>query len=82
MGTQLHHLVNIPSIPFDQFYKQMVNSNRPFNPFMSTDESIGDIVSIWTLFSHTGIYITAIGLLIPADLGYSVATFSGANLQD
>ena len=68
-GTQLHHLVNIPSVPIDQLYKQMVNSDRPINQFMSTDESIGDTVSIWTLFSHTGINVMAIGLLIPAGLG-------------
>ena len=53
-GTLLHHLVNIPSVPTDQLYKQMVNSNGPINPFMSTDESIGDTFSIWTLFSHAG----------------------------
>ena len=49
-GTQLHHLVNIPSVPIDQLYKQMVSSNGPINPFRSTDESIGDTVSVWTLF--------------------------------
>ena len=27
------------------------------------------MVSIWTLFSHTGIYVTAIGSLTPAGLG-------------
>ena len=49
----------------------MVSSNRPINPFMSTDESIDidDTASIWTLFSYTGIYVMAIGLLIPAGLG-------------
>ena len=67
--TQLHHLVNIPSVLIDQLYKNMVSSNRPITPFMSTDESIDDTVSIWTLFSHTGIYIMAIGLIIPAGLG-------------
>ena len=45
-GTLLHHLVNIPSVPFDNLYKQMVNSNRPINTFVSTDESIGDTISI------------------------------------
>ena len=65
-GTQLHHLVNILSVPNNQLYKHMINSNRPITPFMSTDESIDDTASIWTLFSHTGIYITAIGSLIPA----------------
>ena len=64
-GTQLLHLVNIPSVPIDKLYKQLVSSNRPINPFMSTDESIGDTVSVWTLFSHTGIYNMAIGSLIP-----------------
>ena len=50
---------------------------------MSTSESIDDTASIWTLFSHTGIYVMAIGSLIPAgDQGYSVVTFSGADLQD
>ena len=47
----------------------MVSGNGPFNPCISTDESIGDTASIWTLFSHTGIYVTAIGSLIPAGLG-------------
>ena len=53
--TQLHHLVNILSLPIDQLYKHMVKRNSPINPFMSTDESIGDTVSVWILFSHTGI---------------------------
>ena len=68
-GTQLHHLVNIPSVPIDQLYKHMVSSNRPITPFMSTDESIGHTVSIWILFSHTDIYVMAIGLLILVGLG-------------
>ena len=46
------------------------SSNGPITPFMSTDdESIYDTTSIWTLFSHTGIYIMAMELLIPAGLG-------------
>ena len=68
-GTQLHYLVNIPSVPIDQLYKCMVSSNRPITPFMSTDESIGNRATIWTLFSHTSIYVTAIGLLTPSGLG-------------
>ena len=67
--TQLHHLVNIPSVPIDKLYKHMVSSNRPITPCMSTDESMGSTASIWTLLSHTGIYVIAIGLLIPAGLG-------------
>ena len=68
-GTQLDHLVNIPSVPVNQLYKDMISSNGPITPLMSTDESMDDTASIWTLFSHTGIYIMAIRLLIPAGLG-------------
>ena len=67
--TLLHHLVNIPSGPIDKLYKQMVNGNGPINPFMSIDESIGETVSVCTLFSHAGIYVMAIGSLIPTGLG-------------
>ena len=68
-GTQLHHLVNIPSVPIDQLYKHMINSNGPITPFISSNESIDDTASLWTLFSYTGIYVTAIGSLMPAGLG-------------
>ena len=46
-----------------------INSNRPIILFISTDESIDDTPSLWTLFAHTEIYIMAIGLLIPTRLG-------------
>ena len=81
-GTQLHHLVNIPSVPIDQLYKHMINSNRPITPFVSTNESIDDTASLWTLFSHTGIYVMAIGSLILAGLGVFCCYFSGADLPD
>ena len=67
--TQLHKLTNIPTVPVAQFYKHMVNNNIPILPFQLADEAIDDTGSIWTLFSHTGIYVMAIGLLIPAGLG-------------
>ena len=60
--TSLQHLANIPSVPLDDLYKQMITSNGPVNPFLSTDETTEDTASIWTLFSHAGIYIMAIGL--------------------
>ena len=68
-GTQLYHLTNIPSVPISQLYKHMISSNGPITPFMSTDGSVSDTASIWTLFSHTGIYVMDKGLLIPAGLG-------------
>ena len=68
-GNQIHHLVNIPSVSIDQLYRDMVISNGPITPCISTDDSIGNTASILALFSHTGIYVMAIGLLIPAGLG-------------
>ena len=67
--TELQHLASIPSVPVNQFYKHVISGITPITPFTSPEESTGDIVSIWTLFSHTGVYVTAIGLLIPAGLG-------------
>ena len=66
--TLLYHLTNILSVPTDKLHKHMISTNRPITPFMSTDESIDDTASIWTLFSHTGIYVMAMGSLIPAGL--------------
>ena len=61
-------------LPYHQFLlinskKHMVSSNGPITPFVSTDESIDDTTSIWTLLSHTDIYIMVMGLLILAGLG-------------
>ena len=50
--TQLHHLVNRPSVPIDQLYKHMGSNNRPVTPFMSTDESIVDSFHLDTIFSY------------------------------
>ena len=47
----------------------MISGITPITPFTSPEESTGDTVSIWTLFSHMGVYVMAIGLLIPAGLG-------------
>ena len=62
---QLQHLASIPSVPVGQLYSHMATGIQHITP----EESIGDTDSIWTLFSHTGFYIMAIGLLIPAGLG-------------
>ena len=47
----------------------MANGIQHITPFTSPEESAGDTASIWKLFSHTGVYVMAIGLLIPAGLG-------------
>ena len=51
-------------------------------PFDMDKESTEHTGSIWTLFSHPGIYITAIGSLIPVGLGLFVAAYFGADLPD
>ena len=47
----------------------MIASNGATNPFLSADESMGETFSVWTLFSHVGVYVTAIALHIPTRLG-------------
>ena len=76
--TQLHKLSNMPTVPAF-LYKHMIDNNRPIL-FNLAEESIDDTTSIWTLFSHTGIYVMAIGLLIPAGLGIFSCYISGADL--
>ena len=67
--SQLQHLASIPSVPVDQLYRHMANSIQHITPFTSPKDSTGDIAPIWTLFSHTGVNVTAMGLLIPEGLG-------------
>ena len=67
--SQLQHLATIPSVPMDQLYKHMVSSIQHITPFTSSERSTGDTDSIWTLFSYAGVYVRAIGSLIPAGLG-------------
>ena len=47
----------------------MINGTQHITPFNTADESTEDTDSVWTLFSHAGIYVIAIGSLIPAGLG-------------
>ena len=63
---QLQHLTTIPSIPVHKIYQHLLNT-LPIIPFdKELTENTG---SIWTLFSHPGIYVSAIGSLIPVGLG-------------
>ena len=58
-----------PSVPVNQFCRHMANGIQHITPFTTPEESTGDTALIWTLFPHTGVYVIAIGLLIPAGLG-------------
>ena len=66
--SQLQHLASIPSVPVRQLYSHMAKGIKHITSF-SPKEPTGDTDSIWTLFLHTGVYVTAIGSLIEAGLG-------------
>ena len=67
--TQLHKLGDVPTVPVAFLSKHIINNYRSIISFDLSDESVDDRASIWKLFSHTGIYVSALGLLIPAGLG-------------
>ena len=77
---QLQHLTTIPSIPVHKIYQHLHKSTLPIIPFDT--ESTGNTDSIWTLFAHLGIYVSAIGLLIPVGIGLFFATSFGVHLPD
>ena len=64
---QLQHLTTIPSILVHKDYQHPLNNTLPIIPFNT--ESTENTDSIWTLFTHPGIYISAIGSLIPVGSG-------------
>ena len=67
--TQLQHLTTIPSIPVHKMYQHIINGTQHIMPFNTNDESTEDTDLVWTLFLHTGMYVTAIGSLISTGLG-------------
>ena len=66
--SQLQHLASIPLVPVGELYCHMAKGFEHITPF-APENSTGDTDSIWTLFSYTGVYVIAIGLLTPAGLG-------------
>ena len=56
---QLHDLATIPSIPVHKVYQHLLNSTMQPVPF-NTDPS-EDTDSLWSVFTHPGIYISALG---------------------
>ena len=65
--TQLQHLVTIPSIPVHKVYQHLLNSSLQLTPFNT--KSSEDTNTLWNLFTHPGIYISALGSLIPVGIG-------------
>ena len=65
--TQLQHLTTIPSIPVHKVYQHLLNSSLHLTPFnMKPSE---DMDTLWNLFTHPGIYVSALGSLIPVGIG-------------
>ena len=64
---QLQHLTILPSIPVHEVYQHLLNGTLAIIPFDTESTENND--SIWTLFTHPGIYVSAIGLLIPVGIG-------------
>ena len=64
---QLQHLTTIPSILVHKIYQHLLNSTLPVVPLNT--EPTGNTDSLWTLFTHLGIYVSAIGLLISVEIG-------------
>ena len=64
---QLQHLATIPSIPIHKVYQHLLNSTMPSIPF-NTDPS-EDTPPLWSVFTHPGIYVSALGSIIPVGIG-------------
>ena len=64
---QLQHLATIPSIPVYKVYQHLLNSTMQLTPFNT--EPSGDTVSLLSVFTHPGIYISALGSIIPVGIG-------------
>ena len=64
---QLQHLTTIPSIPVHKIYQHLLNSTMPIVPFNT--ESSGNTNSLWSVFTHPGIYVSALGSILPVGIG-------------
>ena len=64
---QFQHLATIPSIPIHRVYQHLLNSTMPIVPF-NTDPS-EDTDSLLNVFTHSGIYVSALGSIIPVGIG-------------
>ena len=70
---QLQHLVTIPSIPVYKVYQHLLNSTMQLTPFNT--EPSEDTDSLWSVFTYPGIYVSALGLMIPVGIGLSCCYF-------
>ena len=64
---QLQHLTTIFSIPVHKIYQHLLNSTTPIVPFNT--ESLGNTNSLWSVFTNPGIYVSALGSILPVGIG-------------
>ena len=64
---QLQHLATIPSIPVHKVYQHLLNSTMQPTPFNTEPSDNTD--SLWSVFTHPGIYVSALGSIIPIGIG-------------
>ena len=64
---QLQHLATIPSTLVHKVYHHLLNSTMQLTPFNM--EPSEDTDSLWSLFTHPGIYVSALGSLMPVGIG-------------
>ena len=62
----LQHLATLPSIPVHKIYESLLNNSQCLMPLnMKSSEDSG---TLWSLFSHPGIYISALGSVLPVGI--------------
>ena len=64
---QLQHLATIPSIPVHKVYQHLLNSTMQLTPFNT--EPSEDTDSLWSVFTHPEIYLSALGSIVPVGIG-------------
>ena len=65
--SQLQHLADIPSVPVHKVYEHLLNSSlhmTPFNMKLSEDTN-----TLWSMFTHPAVYISALGPFIILGIG-------------
>ena len=65
--TQLQHLVDIPSVPVHKVYEHLLNNSLYMTPFNM--ELSGDTDTLWNMFTHPAIYVSALGPLMIVGIG-------------
>ena len=64
---ELQHLATIPSIPVYKVYQYLLNSTMQLTPFNTEPSDNTD--SLLGVFTHPGIYVSALGSIIPIGIG-------------